>query len=152
MCIRDRIYFFYTAGSRNRFEGMDSVCWHTKKTENHIKRIFFSYGKMFWERQTGWKTRAGSAGIDNEAHWSCKRWVTAKFAQNDPIWSQMTKIRSKNQENQGFNFLDSGNPKFSRWRPMQACSPVSFKQPQVTLQYLSALAAKYSKKYKKQWF
>ena len=76
---------------------------------------------MFWGRQTGWKTRAGSAGSDNEAHWSCKRRVTAKVVQNDPIWLE-------NQENQGCNFLDSGIPKFSRRRPMPAFSLVGFKQ------------------------
>ena len=36
-----RIYFFYTAGSRNRFEGMESVCRHTKKQKNTAKRHFF---------------------------------------------------------------------------------------------------------------
>ena len=50
-----------------------------------------------------------------------KRRVTAKFVQNDPI-------RVENQENQGFNFLDSGNPKFSRRRPTQPSRPVGFKQ------------------------
>ena len=40
---------------------------------------------------------------------------------------------------QGFNFLDSGNPMSSCWRPMLACLLVGFKQ------YLAALAAKYKK-------
>ena len=34
----------------------------------------------------------------------------------------------KNQENDGFKTLDSGNPKFSRRRPMPAFSLVGFKQ------------------------
>ena len=91
------------------------------KTENHIKKTLFSYRKMFWGRQTGWKTHAGSAGIDNEAHRSCKRRVTAKVVQNWPIWI-------KNQENEGLKILDSGNPKFSRRRPTQPSRTVGFKQ------------------------
>ena len=93
-----RMYFFHTAGFRNRFEGMESVCTHTK-TEHHIKKTLFSYGKMFWGRQTGWKTRPGSAGIDNEAHWSCKRRVAATFVQNDRNPIQNLKIKV-------FNFLE----------------------------------------------
>ena len=94
-------------------------CVDAQKTANHIKQIFFSDRKTFWGRQTGWKTRAGSAGIDNEAHWSCKRWVTANVVQNDPIWVQ-------NQENAGFKILGSGIPKFSRRRPTQPSRPVGF--------------------------
>ena len=86
-----------------------------QKTENPSKKKLFSYRKMFWGRQTGWKTRAGSAGIDNSAHWSCKRWVTAKVVQNWPIWIE-------NHKNEGFKILDSGIPKFSRRRPMPAFS------------------------------
>ena len=89
---RGRI-LFYTAGSRHGFEGMDTVCWHTKKvcirTQQHfhpIKHILFSYRKIYWGRQTGWKTRPGSAGNANEAQTLCKRRVTAKFVQNWPIW------------------------------------------------------------------
>ena len=85
------------------------------------KKTLCSYRNIYWGRQTGWKTCAGSAGIDNEAHWSCKRRVTAKFVQNDSIWI-------KNLKNQGFYFLDSGIPKFSRRRPMPASSLVSFAQ------------------------
>ena len=65
--------------------------------------------------------RKRSAGSDNEAHLSCKRRVTANFVQIESIWLQ-------NHKNQGFNFLDSGNPMFSRRRPMPAFSLVSFKQ------------------------
>ena len=36
-----RIYFFYTAGSRNRFEGMESVCTHTEKQKTISKRDVF---------------------------------------------------------------------------------------------------------------
>ena len=39
----------------------------------------------------------------------------------------MSKIKKK-KTRQGFNFLDSRNPKFSRRRPMPAFSLVSFKQ------------------------
>ena len=92
-----------------------------KKTENHIKTILFSYRKMFWGRQTGWKTRPGSAGSDNSVHWSCKRWVTAKVVQNGSNFIE-------NQENEGFKILDPGNPKFSRRRPMPAFSLVGFRQ------------------------
>ena len=91
------------------------------KTEHHIKKTRFSYGIMFWGRQTGWKTRAGSAGSDNSAHWSCKRWVTAKVFQNWPIWLQ-------NHKHEGFKNLDSGIPKFSRRRPTQPSRPVGFQQ------------------------
>ena len=81
---------------------------HTQKTENHIKKICFSCGKKFWGRQTGWKTRAGSAGSDNEALWSCKRRVTARVVQNDSILVQ-------NQENQGLHFSDvRKNPGFDQ--------------------------------------
>ena len=36
-----RIYFFYTAGSRNRFEGMEPVCTHTKKQKTISKGYLF---------------------------------------------------------------------------------------------------------------
>ena len=39
-----RIHYFYTAGSRNRFEGMESVCTHyydTKKQKSISKRYVF---------------------------------------------------------------------------------------------------------------
>ena len=52
----------------------------------------------------------------------------------------MTQFRPKIQKNQGFNFLDSGNPKFSRRRPMPGVSPLGF------YQFLAAPAAKHSKK------
>ena len=42
-----RIYFLYTAGSRNRFEGMESVCTHTKKQKTISKRHFFLMEKCF---------------------------------------------------------------------------------------------------------
>ena len=48
-----------------------------------------------------------------------KKQVTAKFVQIEPIWIQ-------NSKNQGFNFLDSGNPMFSRRRPMPGFSPPEF--------------------------
>ena len=38
---------FYTAGSRNRFEGMESVCTHTKKQKTISKRYFFLMEKCF---------------------------------------------------------------------------------------------------------
>ena len=62
-----------------------------------------------------------ACGIDNEANWSCQRWVTAKAVQNWQIWIE-------NPENEGFKILDSGNPKFSRRRPTQPSRPVGFKQ------------------------
>ena len=42
-----RIYFFYTAGSRNRFQGMEAVCTHTKKQKTISKRHFFLMEKCF---------------------------------------------------------------------------------------------------------
>ena len=42
-----RVYFSYTAGSTNIFEGMDSVCWHTKKHKTTSKRHFFLIQKCF---------------------------------------------------------------------------------------------------------
>ena len=42
------------------------------------------------------------------------------------ILFKMTKFGSKTNKNQGFNFLDSGNPMFSRRRPMPAFSPSRF--------------------------
>ena len=81
---------------------------HTQKEVVPKKKSLFSYRKIYWGRQTGWKTRAGSAGSDNEAHWSCKRWVTAKVVQNWPIWIE-------NQENQGLHFSDvRKNPGFDQ--------------------------------------
>ena len=41
-----RIYFFYTAGSRNRLEGMDPVCTHTKQ-KTVSKRHFVLMEKCF---------------------------------------------------------------------------------------------------------
>ena len=42
--------------------------------------------------------------------------------------SKIDQIFVENQENEGFKILDSGNPKFSRRRPMPAFSLVGFKQ------------------------
>ena len=42
-----RIYFFYTAGSRNGFQGMDPVCTHTKKQKTISKRYVFLMEKCF---------------------------------------------------------------------------------------------------------
>ena len=42
-----RIYFFYTAGSRNRFEGMEAVCPLTKKQKTISKRHVFLIEKYF---------------------------------------------------------------------------------------------------------
>ena len=96
-------------------------CVDTQKNRKPYKKTRFSYRKLYWGRQTGWKTRAGSAGIDNSASWSCKRWLTAKVVQNEPIWVE-------SQENEGFKILDSGNQKNSRRRPTQPSRPVGFKQ------------------------
>ena len=127
---------FYTAGSRNGFEGMDSVCPGTQNQVDPVKKAFFVINphqrcgysdsqfariyiiisilqgpEMSWKwvvalwdnkltlrkkhfsviekiysgRQTGWKRRPGSCEIDNEAHLSCKRRVTANVVQNDQI-------------------------------------------------------------------
>ena len=77
---------FYAAGSRNGFQGMEKgVSPHKIKIKNHIKKTLFCYRKIYWGRQTRWRTRAGSAGSDNSASWSCKRRVTSNFAQNEPI-------------------------------------------------------------------
>ena len=43
---RGRI-LFYTAGSRNRFEGMDPVCRHTQKQKTVYKRQVFLIEKYF---------------------------------------------------------------------------------------------------------
>ena len=42
-----RIHYFYTAGSRNRFEGMEPVCTHTRKQKTISKRHFFLMEKCF---------------------------------------------------------------------------------------------------------
>ena len=42
-----RIYFFYTAGSRNGFEEMETVCRHTKKQQTISNRHFFLMEKCF---------------------------------------------------------------------------------------------------------
>ena len=113
-----RTHYFHTAGSGNRLEGSEAVCpQRLTLRKNHV----FVVEKTCWGHRTEWKRRPGSAGSDNEAHWSCKRWVTAKVVQNWQLWIQ-------NQENEGFNFLDSGNPKFSRRRPTQPSRLVGFKQ------------------------
>ena len=76
----------YTAGSRN---GLERVVGHGpghKKEVDPKKKTLFCYRKIYWGRQTGWKTRPGSAGSDNEVIWSCKRRVTEEFVQ---IWSNL---------------------------------------------------------------
>ena len=128
-----RVYFSILQGLEMSWRGLAAGWrWHKKEVVPKKKQLF-CYRKIYWGRQTGGKRRPGSAGSDNEAHLSCKRRVTANFVQIESIWVQ-------NHKNQGFNFLDSGNPKFSRRRPMPGFSPPGFKQ------YLAALAAKYSKK------
>ena len=42
-----RIYFFKTAGSRNRFEGMEAVCRHTETQKTISKGHFFLMEKYF---------------------------------------------------------------------------------------------------------
>ena len=50
-----------------------------------------------------------------------KEELRQKLSKIEPIWVQ-------NHKNEGFKILDSGNPKFSRRRPMPAFSPVGLKQ------------------------
>ena len=112
--------FFYTAGSRKGLVGVGiGWRWHKKEVVPK-KNTRFCYRKICWGRQTEGKRPPKSAGIDNEASWSCKRRVTANFVQNKSIWVQ-------NLKNQGFNFLDSGNLTFSHRRPLPAFSLVGFK-------------------------
>ena len=42
-----RIHYFYTAGSRNRFEGMEPVATRTQKQKTISKRYFFLREKCF---------------------------------------------------------------------------------------------------------
>ena len=42
-----RIHYFYTAGFRNGFQGMEAVCRHTKKKKTISKGHFFLMGKYF---------------------------------------------------------------------------------------------------------
>ena len=113
-----RIYFFLYC----RVQKWVWALWiHTHKRKLYPRK-YISYRKIYWGRQTGWKTRPRSAGSDNSASWSCKRRVTAKVVQN---WQ----IQTQNLKNQGFiNLLGSGNPNFSRRRPTQPSRPVGFKQ------------------------
>ena len=109
------------------------------------KKTVFLMEKRFVNTSTGWKTRAGSAGSDNSASWSCKTRVTAKVVQNETIWIE-------NQENQGLHFSDvRGNPGFGqrslRGNNFNPSLPPFYPAPPNFLQYLAALAAKYSKKY-----
>ena len=99
--------------------------WRGLSSEGRTKLVIptkkqrFCFWKIYWGRQTEWKTYVGSAGVDNEASWYCKRRVTANLVQNHLK-------KGRNLKSQGLNFLDPGNPTFSRRRPMPACSPVGF--------------------------
>ena len=114
-----RIHHFYTAGSRNGFEGMRVVCPYTKNMLT-LSKIYCCVIETYIEDVRQAETHVPrSAGIDDEASWSCKKKNAANFVQNESSWVQ-------NLRSQGFNFWDSGNPKFSRRRPMPASSPVGF--------------------------
>ena len=85
-----RIHYFYTAGSRN---GLERVGGQGTTLKQVVPKNKTCYRKMFWGCQTGWKTRPRSAGMDNEAHWSCKRRVTAKLFKMIKFGSKISKIK-----------------------------------------------------------
>ena len=116
-----RIYFFYTAGSRNRFEGMEAVCPHTKKHKTISKRQFFLIEKYIEDaRQEGkhvpdlLEAIIQPPGLVKEELW--------------PICLKCVKLDPKSQ-NSRFQLFGSGSPKFSRRRPTPASSPVGFEHP-----------------------
>ena len=72
------------------------IGWHHTQKEVVPKkktRFCYQYGKICWGRQAGGKTRPGSAGIDNEASWSCKRRVTETLMNMTQFGSKITKIK-----------------------------------------------------------
>ena len=60
-----RVQYFYTAGSRNGWTGVDTRAQHLEKEVDPEKNTFLAH-------QTGSKDWSGSAGIDREAIWPCK--------------------------------------------------------------------------------
>ena len=117
---RGRI-LFSTAGSRNGLEGVGSQDIHTQKQVVPEKMRLFCYRKIYWGRQTGSEDRPGSVGIDNDAHWSCKRTVTEDFClKGVNIDPNIIKIRVS-------TFWMSGKSTDSRRRPTQPSRAVSFK-------------------------
>ena len=125
-----RVYLFHTAGSGSGLEEVDTVC---PGKLNPRKRHFFLMERYIEDARQDEKRVPDLL----EAIMRPKLFVKEEPR---PNLFKMIQIISKNQKNQGFNFLDSGNPKFSRRRPMLACSPVSF------MQYLAPPGAKSSKK------
>ena len=88
-----RIYFFYTAGSRNRFEGMESVCTHTKKQKNISQRHYFLMEKCFEDARQDEKhvpdlLEAIMRPID-----PVKEELRQKLSKIDQFESKITKIR-----------------------------------------------------------
>ena len=87
-----RIHRFYTAGSRKGLEGVDNsghlVTTNTERKLSLGNRHFFIIEKCVRDNKNRVKRLFGSCGIDNEAHWSCKRSMTEhqvdNFVQN---WS-----------------------------------------------------------------
>ena len=116
-----RIYFFYTAGSRNRFEGMESVCTRTQKQKIISKGSVFLIEKCFEDARQDEKHVPDLLESIIPPIDPVKEELRQKLFQIDTIWI-------KNQENEGFKILDSGISKFSRRRPTQPSRPVGFKQ------------------------
>ena len=111
-----RIYFFYTAGSRNRFEGMEPVATHTKTQKTKSKRHIFLIENCLRTPDS----MKNTCRICRNRSWGP---LTEELLQKlFKIGQFGSKIRTM------IVFLDSGNPKCSRRRPTQPSRPVGFKQ------------------------
>ena len=95
---------------------MEAVCTHTKKQKTISKRYFFLMEKYFEDVR------------QDEKH--VPDLLEAIMRPPGPVKEELRQklFIVENHENEGFNFLDSGNPKFSRRRPTQPCRPVGFQQ------------------------
>ena len=121
-----RIYFFYTAGSRNRFEGMEPVCTQTKKQKTISKRHFFLLEKYIEDLRQDEKHVPDLLESIMRPTDPLKDELRQKLHKIDQFGSKIKKIRVCTFHMSG-KIRDSAN--------------VAFEAP--FLQYLAPLGAKY---------
>ena len=126
----------HTAGSRNRFEGMESVCTHTKTQKTISKRHFFLMEKCFEDVR------------QDEKH--VLDLLEAIIRPTDPVKEElrpisfkMTQLGSKIEKVRVCTFQMSGKIPDST---NVASEAVILTHPHTLLQYLAPLGAKYMEK------
>ena len=124
-----RIHYFYTAGSRNRFQGMETVCRHTKKQKTISKRQFFLIEKYIEDVRQDEKHVPDLLESIIQPPDPVKEELRQKLFKITQFGSKIKKIRVCT---------------FQMSRKIRDSTNVAFEDP--FLQYLAPLGAKYMKK------